>query len=173
MPTADALRIEVDSQGRASGVLYLKSRREYFQPAKVVLLAAYTYGNVRLLLLSTSRAFPNGLSNNHGQVGKHYIAHGLGSAGATGWFPGRRLNRYSGTLGQFTALDDWDADNFDHTGLGFIGGGMASATMEAKPMGPRTRSRRASRAGLAVEGLAAKNANSVAGVGAQLEVLRT
>ena len=93
------------------------------------------YENVRLLLLSTSKAYPNGLSNNHGQVGKHYIAHGLGSAGATGWFPGKRLNRYSGTIGQFTAIDDLDADNFDHTGLGFIGGGMCSATMEAKPIG--------------------------------------
>ena len=116
-----------DSEGPCPGALYRKGRREYFQPAKVVLLAAYTYGNVRLLLLSTSRAFPNGLSNNHGQVGKHWIAHGLGSAGATGWFPGKRLNRYSGTLGQFTAFDELDADNFDHTGLGFIGGGMCSA----------------------------------------------
>ena len=37
--------------------------------------ASYTYENVRLLLLSKSKAFPNGLSNNHGQVGKHYIGH--------------------------------------------------------------------------------------------------
>jgi gluconate 2-dehydrogenase alpha chain len=172
VPMADALRIEVDNQGRASGVLYLKNRREYFQPAKVVLLAAYTYGNVRLLLLSTSRAFPNGLSNNHGQVGKHYIAHGLGSAGATGWFPGKRLNRYSGTLGQYTALDDWDADNFDHTGLGFIGGGMASATMEAKPIGTANAiPPSVPRWGSQWKAWLAKNADSVAGVGAQLEVL--
>ncbi len=104
VPLADALTVEVDDQGRASGVLYLKNGREYFQPAKVVVVAGYTYGNVRLLLLSTSKAYPNGLSNNHGQVGRHYIAHGLGSAGATGWFPGKRLNRYSGTLGQFVGV---------------------------------------------------------------------
>ena len=48
---------------------------EYFQPAKVVLLASYAYENVRLLLLSKSKAFPNGLSNNHGQVGRHYLSH--------------------------------------------------------------------------------------------------
>ena len=48
---------------------------EYFQPADVVLLASYTYENVRLLLLSKSPAFPNGLSNNHGQVGRHYFSH--------------------------------------------------------------------------------------------------
>lgn len=172
VPLADALRVEVDSEGRASGVLYLKGNREYFQPAKVVLIAAYTYGNVRLLLLSTSKAFPNGIANNNGQVGKHYIAHGLGSAGATGWFPGRRLNRYSGTLGQYTAFDDLDADNFDHTGLGFIGGGMCSATMEAKPIGTANSiPPSVPRWGSAWKAWLAKNADSVAGVGSQLEVL--
>jgi len=50
---AHALSIEVDDQGRASGVLFLKDKREYFQPAKVVVLAGYTYGNSRMLLLST------------------------------------------------------------------------------------------------------------------------
>ena len=171
VPMANALSVEVNAQGLASGVLYLKGNREYFQPAKVVLLAGYTYENVRLLLLSTSVAYPNGLSNNHGQVGKHYIAHGLGSAGATGWFPGKRLNRYSGTLGQFTAVDNLDADNFDHTGLGFIGGGMASATMEAKPIGTAN----STPPSVPRWGSAWKewleNADSVAGVGAQLEVL--
>ena len=54
-----------------------------FQPADVVLLAGYTYENVRLLLLSTSKAFPNGLSNNHGQVGRHYFSHNQRSAAST------------------------------------------------------------------------------------------
>lgn len=172
VPLADALRVEVGSDGRATGVLYLKNGREYFQPARVVLIAGYTYGNVKLLLLSTSKAFPNGLSNNHGQVGKHYIAHGLGSAGATGWFPGKRLNRYSGTIGQFAALDDLDADNFDHTGLGFIGGGMCSATMEARPIATAsTLPPSAPRWGSGWKAWLAQNADSVAGVGSQLEVL--
>jgi gluconate 2-dehydrogenase alpha chain len=169
---AHALSIEVDDQGRASGVLFLKDKREYFQPAKVVVLAGYTYGNVRMLLLSTSKAYPKGLSNNHGQVGKHYIAHGLGSAGATGWFPGKRLNRYSGSLGQFTAFDDLDADNFDHTGLGFIGGGMCSATMEGKPIGTANATPPSvPRWGSGWKAWLAENADTVAGVGSQLEVL--
>jgi gluconate 2-dehydrogenase alpha chain len=172
IPMADALTVEVDSEGRASGVLFRKGNVEYFQPAKVVVLAAYTYGNVRLLLLSTSKAYPKGLSNNHGQVGKHYIAHGLGSAGATGWFRGRRLNRYSGTLGQYTAFDDFDADNFDHTGLGFIGGGMCSATMEAKPIGvANTIPPSVARWGSGWKAWLAQNADSVGGLGAQLDVL--
>ena len=58
-----------DKTGRATGVTYVKGGQQYFQPADVVLLASYTYENVRLLLLSKSKAFPNGLSNNAGQVG--------------------------------------------------------------------------------------------------------
>jgi hypothetical protein len=40
------------------GVSYLKGGEEYFQPADVVLLAGYTYENVRMLLLSKSKPFP-------------------------------------------------------------------------------------------------------------------
>ena len=129
---ARATEIVVGPDGRVTGVRYVKGNAEHFQPAKAVLVAGYTYENVRLLLLSKSSAFPNGLSNNHGQVGRHYLAHTR--AGANGVIPGRRLNRFSGTGSQWTALDDWDSDFFDHSGLGFIGGGTMSATMEAKPI---------------------------------------
>ena len=91
---ARAIEITVDRDGKANGVRYLKGRKVHFQPAKAVLLAGYTYENTRLLLLSESSAFPNGLSNNHGQVGRHYLAHVR--AGANGVIPGRRLNRYLG-----------------------------------------------------------------------------
>jgi gluconate 2-dehydrogenase alpha chain len=72
---AHVTQIVTDANGKVTGVQFLRDGREYFQPARVVLAGAYTYENVRLLLLSRSRAFPNGLSNNHGQVGKHYIGH--------------------------------------------------------------------------------------------------
>lgn len=97
-----------------SGVKYLKGGAEHFQPAKAVLLGGYAYENTRLLLLSRSSAYPNGLSNNHGQVGRHYMSHGLRSIAVQGLFPGRDLNRYGGSGSQWTAIDDWDADNFDH-----------------------------------------------------------
>src|SRR5262249_51654260 len=64
-----------DNTGLVTGVNYLKGGVEYFQPASVVLVASYTYENSRLLLLSKSKPFPNGLSNNHGQVGRHYFSH--------------------------------------------------------------------------------------------------
>ena len=72
--------LEVDNEGRVSGVNYLIDGTEYFQPAKVVLLASYVYENVRLLLLSKSKPYPNGLSNNHGQVGRHYFSHNQGAS---------------------------------------------------------------------------------------------
>jgi gluconate 2-dehydrogenase alpha chain len=66
---AHVTRIDVDAEGRASGVQYLKGGETYIQPAAVVLLAGYTYENTRLLLLSTSAAYSQGLANNHGQGG--------------------------------------------------------------------------------------------------------
>jgi gluconate 2-dehydrogenase alpha chain len=49
-----------DRSGRVTGVVYVKGGIEYFQPADVVLLASYTYENVRLLLQSKSRRFQTG-----------------------------------------------------------------------------------------------------------------
>ena len=64
-----------------SGVTYRQGRHASSSSRpSVVLLAGYTYENVRLLLLSKSKAFPNGLSNNHGQVGRHYFSHNQGAA---------------------------------------------------------------------------------------------
>ena len=37
----------------------------------------------------------------------------------------KALNAFNGTTGQAIAVDDFNADNFDHTGLDFIGGGYA------------------------------------------------
>src|SRR5258707_15200568 len=93
----------------------------YLEPEKVVLVASYTYENVRLLLLSRSKAYPNGLSNNHDQVGRHYFSHNTG--GAVGALFPFNLNNWYGTPGQGIAIDDWADDNFDHSGLDFIGGG--------------------------------------------------
>lgn len=164
---ARATEITVGRDGRVDGVRYLKGGREHFQPAKAVLVAGYTYENVRLLLLSTSAAYPHGLSNNHGQVGRHFLAHTR--AGANGVIPDRRLNRFSGTASQWTAVDDFDSDFFDHSGLGFIGGGTMSATMEAKPIGAaRTTPPSLPRWGSAWKAWLKENAISVASTATQI-----
>jgi gluconate 2-dehydrogenase alpha chain len=121
-----------EKSGRVSGVLYMKGGQEYFQPADVVLLASYTYENVRILLLSKSKAFPNGLSNNGGQVGRHYITHHTGST-ATALFP-FDINNWYGLPAQGVAVDNWADDNFDHSGVDFIGGGNLWVYSDRRPI---------------------------------------
>jgi gluconate 2-dehydrogenase alpha chain len=129
---AHVTTIAVDQAGRVSGVEYLKDGETYVQPADVVLLAGYTYENVRMLLLSKSKPFPNGLSNNHRQVGRHYFSHCTG-AGVTALFP-QDLNNWYGLPAQGTAIDDWADDNFDHSKLDFIGGGNLWIFTERRPI---------------------------------------
>jgi gluconate 2-dehydrogenase alpha chain len=129
---AHVTAVEVDANGRVTGVTYIKGTETFFQPAHVVLLATYTYENVRTLLLSRSKAFPNGLSNNHGQVGRHYFSHTTGG-GVTALFP-MNLNNWYGLPAQGVAIDDWADDNFDHAGLEFIGGGNMFVYSDRRPI---------------------------------------
>ena len=129
---AHVTQIEVDGAGRATGVTYVTDGVEYFQPAKVVLVASHTYENIRLLLLSKSKAYPNGLSNNHGQVGRHYFSHHQ-LAGVSALFP-FNLNAWYGTPAQGIAVDNWADDNFDHAGLDFIGGGNLWVYSDRRPI---------------------------------------
>ena len=130
---AHVTRIVSGRDGRVTGVTYIKDKKEYFQPAKAVLLGSYTYENSRLLLLSKSRAYPNGLANNHSQVGKHYFGHwGSGSVVAA-LFP-FDINVWYGLPAQGTAVDEWADDNYDHSGLGFIGGTSLHAHTELHPI---------------------------------------
>jgi gluconate 2-dehydrogenase alpha chain len=129
---AHVTMIEVDREGRVTGVTYVTDGVEYFQPAKVVLLASYTYENTRTLLLSKSGPYPNGLSNNHGQVGRHYFSHNQ-QAGVTALFP-RNLNTWYGLPAQGMGVDDFADDNFDHGGLDFIGGGNLWVYSDRRPI---------------------------------------
>lgn len=129
---ARVIEILSDGDGRATGVRYVKDNRVRVQRAAVVLIAGYTYENVRLLLLSRSAAHPEGMANGSGQVGKHFSSHALRPTYAE--FAGREMNTWSGTAEQATAVDDFNADNFDHDGLGFIGGGRLCSLMEKKSL---------------------------------------
>src|SRR5688572_20711252 len=129
---AHVTSIDVDAQGRVSGVTCRKGTEEFFQPASAVLLAGYTYENVRVLLLSASKGFPKGLSNNHGQVGRHYFSHNQ-IATVNALFP-RNLNTWYGLPAQGMAVDDWADDNFDHGALDFIGGGNLWVYSDRRPI---------------------------------------
>ena len=76
-PNTHVSRVEVDDRiGRATGVVYIHDGREYRQRAKLVIIAGYSIETPRLLLLSTSRRFPDGLGNDHDQVGRYLMVQG-------------------------------------------------------------------------------------------------
>ena len=129
-------RIEADNTGKVTGVTYLRDGEEYFQPARAVLMGCYTYENIRLLLLSRSGFYPNGLGNNRGQVGRHYFGHWdiQGGTLVTALFP-FDINIWYGAIAQGVMVDDWADDNFDHSGLGFIGGASLHVYTEKHPIG--------------------------------------
>jgi len=67
-------RVGMDARNRASGVHYFDaSRRERFQKAKAVVLAANGAETPRLLLNSESSRHPHGLANSSGLVGKYLM----------------------------------------------------------------------------------------------------
>ncbi|KZS75746.1 glucose-methanol-choline oxidoreductase [Mycobacterium kansasii] len=73
-----ASRIELDESGNASGVTYFDEAGsgERRQRAKVVAVACYSIETPRLLLNSAGPRFPNGLCNNHDQVGRYVMVQG-------------------------------------------------------------------------------------------------
>lgn len=114
--------IEVDDAGLATGMTYLgRDGREHFQPARIVLVSGYTMSNVRLLMLSRSSAHPDGIGNARGQLGRN-ATHQINGAPSTGLFEGERFNTFMGNTATTHAVYEFTGDNFDHTGLGFLGG---------------------------------------------------
>lgn len=117
------INVNVNSDGLATGVTYvdMQTGERHEQPADVVILSAFTLTNVRLLLLSRSEAHPNGIGNDRGMVGKNYT-YQLTKTPASGVFEGRRFNLYMGNSCLQNVVEDFNADNFDHSDLDFIGG---------------------------------------------------
>ena len=130
-------RVNSDNSGKVTGVSYYGvDRSDNTIEADLVILAPFIYDNVRLLLLSKTEKFPNGLANSSGHVGKHIMAH-IG-ARAFAAFDDRHVNVYMGPSAQKNSLDDYNADNFDHKDLGFIRGAQISAGpagLEGGPLG--------------------------------------
>jgi len=70
-------RIDYDPRkGRVTGVGYLDAQKQEHQlNARLVVLAAHALETPRLLLLSANGAFPDGLANSSGCVGKYLMSH--------------------------------------------------------------------------------------------------
>lgn len=80
-PNSTVYEVMVDPKtGKASGVAFLDSetRKSYHAKAKVVLLAASTLESARLMLLSKSTLYPNGIGNSSAHVGHNFCEHVMG-----------------------------------------------------------------------------------------------
>jgi choline dehydrogenase-like flavoprotein len=115
-PESHVVRIESNDAGKVTGVVYHDSAgKQQRQKARVVCVAGNSIETPRLLLLSTSSKFPDGLANSSGQVGKNYMRHMTGSVYAV--FKDE-VNMYRGTT--MAGIIQDEAGN--NTKRGFVGG---------------------------------------------------
>ena len=122
-----------DRHGRASGVEYVDANGvARVQRARTVILCGYTIENVRLLLLSGDGRHPDGLGNNRGQVGRHFMTKMW--ADVQGFFPDVVFNAHTGPAAQMWGLDDFVAEGFDSGAHGFVGGATPSIENQRLPI---------------------------------------
>jgi choline dehydrogenase-like flavoprotein len=108
--------IEHDSQGKATGVVYFDAQgKRQRQKARVVCVAGNSIETPRLLLLSASGKFPNGLANSSGQVGRNYMRHMTGSVYA---YFDKPVHFYRGTVMAGIIQDEVE----NNPKRGFVGG---------------------------------------------------
>jgi gluconate 2-dehydrogenase alpha chain len=117
----EVTKINLDAAGkRATGVTYVDSAgAEWEQPADIVLVCAFAFNNVRMLLIS-GIGQPYDPGTRQGTVGRNYAYQT--NSGVQLFFDDKIFNPFiaSGALGQ--TADDFNCDGFDHGGLGFVGG---------------------------------------------------
>jgi gluconate 2-dehydrogenase alpha chain len=116
------LKVDLAADGKtATGVTLLDADgKEWEQPADIVVLSAYQFDNVRLMLLS-GIGKPYDHATGEGVVGRNYANQTV--AGASIFFEGQHFNPFIGAGALAQSIDDYNGDNFDHSGKGFIGGG--------------------------------------------------
>lgn len=126
-PNSYVRHIPLNARGRVTGVTYFdQHKREQFHPARAVVLCCNGAETPRLLLLSTSRRFPNGLANSSGLVGKYLMFNG--KAPAHGVFE-HQLNEYKSVHVTRVLFDFYDSE----PARGFYGGGMLDARAQGFP----------------------------------------
>jgi len=129
-PNSYARKIAMEERtGRAIGVVYFDDHKvEQLQRARAVVVCANGAETARLLLMSQSRRFPDGLANSSGLVGKYLMFNGYCTAGGT--FE-RRLNDWKSVADSRMVHDFYDTD----PARGFYGGGGIDARFAAYPIG--------------------------------------
>jgi len=132
------------SGGKATGVTYIDARgNEIEQPADIVLLTAFTWSNVQLMLVS-GIGKPYDPATGRGAVGKNFSWHWVTPGMQVFFDEGEYINQYMSAGALDTAITDYQGDNFDHSGLDFIGGSTivawagGSGPMTYQPTPPGT-----------------------------------
>jgi gluconate 2-dehydrogenase alpha chain len=124
---AHVTKVLLDSERkRATAVLYVDGEgREVEQPAEVVILCAFALNNVKLLL-NSGIGQPYDPATGQGTVGRNYTYQTMADVNV--FYPESvRINPFMGAGALGTAIDDYNGDNFDHAGLGFVGGAYIAA----------------------------------------------
>jgi gluconate 2-dehydrogenase alpha chain len=83
-------------------------------------LSAYALGNARLMLLS-GIGRPYDPETGEGVIGRNYALN------TQAFFADRKFENYVGSGAGGTVISEFNCDNFDHEGLGFLGGGIIFA----------------------------------------------
>lgn len=124
--------VKLGRDGKATGVVYVDTDGvEVLQEARVVILALGAIESARLMQLSTSARFPDGLSNDSGLVGKNATFHeyifavGLFEKDEAGPLYGFTGNYQSGGSMHFYETDE---------SRGHIGGGIIATTQIGQPI---------------------------------------
>lgn len=118
---SEVLRVLLNSTGKkATGVSYADSSGNiYEQPADLVIVTAFILDNVRLMLLS-GIGRPYDPRSGEGVVGKNF-SHQTNS-NARLFFEDKRINPFISAGAMGIGIDEFNADNFDHSSLDFVGG---------------------------------------------------
>jgi choline dehydrogenase-like flavoprotein len=128
-PNSYVHKIELDKNGRATGAVYFDDKHDiHMQKAKAIILSANGAETPRLLLISASSQFPNGLANSSGLVGKYLMPNS--GAVALGVFD-EPLNDYKGHVVSRIFHDFYELDKEK---LGFYGGSGFDARFDLPPV---------------------------------------
>ncbi|MBB2972954.1 GMC family oxidoreductase [Mesorhizobium sp. RMAD-H1] len=118
----EVMKVNLDASGKqATGVTYIDTQgQEWEQPADLVVVCAFILDNVRLMLIS-GIGKPYDPNTGEGTVGRNY-AYQTNSSVRLFFDKDKIINPFiaAGALGQ--TVDDFNGDNFDHSGLDFVGG---------------------------------------------------
>jgi len=124
--------VTVGKDGRARGVVYVDSSgREAEQEASIVILCQGAIESARLLLLSTSNLFPDGLANSSGLVGKNATFHEV--LYTVGLFDKAMHAPLNGFAGNFISGGTFEFYETDES-RGHLGGGLVANVQTGHPI---------------------------------------